>query len=75
MKEELKNRMIVVMVSCASHRTEWIAEKCAEVAMDFYKKREQALDTSNVEDSPCKHEDWDFINQEIAICHICGEYF
>jgi hypothetical protein len=35
----------------------------------------QALSMSDVEDSPCDHSDWHFVNQEIARCRKCDKYF
>jgi hypothetical protein len=62
MKEELKNRMIVVIGSYPNPLIESIAEQCAQVAFDFYKEREQALDKSKVRESSLS-------------CKKCGGYF
>jgi hypothetical protein len=52
-KEELKKKMIGVIGSYPNSLIESIAEQCAQVAVDFYKEREQALNTSSVACSVC----------------------
>jgi len=48
MKEELKQKMIGVIGSYSNPLIESIAERCAQVAIDFYEKRNQALSMSGV---------------------------
>jgi hypothetical protein len=48
MKEELKQKMISVIGSYSNPLVESIAESCAQVAIDFYKERDQALSMSVV---------------------------
>jgi hypothetical protein len=42
---------------------------------EWLEKRIQALSMSGVEDSPCDHSDWHFINQEVARCRKCNKHF
>ena len=62
MKEELKQKMIGVIGSYQNSLIESIAEQCAQVAVDFYKERELALDTSSVRECTCIYD-----------CDNCGE--
>ncbi len=50
MKEELKKEMIGVIGSYSNALIESIAERCAQVAIDFYEKRGQALHIHGVSD-------------------------
>jgi len=52
-KEELKKRMVLVIGSYQNSLIELIAEQCAQIAVDYYKEREQALDTSSVRYCSC----------------------
>lgn len=48
MKEELKQKMIGVIGTHSNTLIESIAEKCAQIAVDHYKERHQALSMSGV---------------------------
>jgi gamma-glutamyl phosphate reductase len=51
MKDDLKQKMIGVIGTHSNALIESIAEKCAQVAIDFYQERDQALSMSGVMES------------------------
>jgi hypothetical protein len=51
MKDDLKQKMIGVIGTHSNALIESIAEKCAQVAIDFYQERDQALSMSGVSGS------------------------
>jgi hypothetical protein len=65
MKEELKQKMISVIGTHSNALIESIAEKCAQVAVDFIEIRNQALSMSGVSGSVA-----DAIGRK---CPFCGE--
>ena len=50
MKEELREKMLVVIGSPERTYSKIVADKCAQIAVDYYKERERALSMSGVSD-------------------------
>jgi hypothetical protein len=78
MKEELKKEMIGVIGSHSNALIDSIAERCAQVAIDFYEKRGQALHIHGVvgrsEQLACVHPYGDVYQSETeCYCEKCGK--
>ena len=65
MKEELKQKMIGVIGTHSNALINSIAEKCAQVAVDFIEARDQVLSMSGVSNSSD--------NSIIVKCRNCDE--
>ncbi len=74
MKEALKQKMLDGISKEPNLRDQMIAEKCAQIALEFFGATSPELRLPNVVESPCKHpREFHRGGEEVTFCGLCNE--